>query len=145
MSIAIRSFTKENSFLSNFYPCFVYYKGVRFSSAERAFQAAKCLDRSEWRQFQLCQTNSDAKYLGKHVQLREDWEVIKLNVMYDILKSKFSDPILRYKLIATGDAYLEEGNNHNDRYWGTVKGEGRNELGKCLMKIRQELKEEYKI
>lgn len=138
----INSFTKEYSFLSNFYPCFVYYQGERFSSSERAFQAAKCLDKSQWKQFQLCPTNGDAKNLGKHVDLRPDWETVKIDIMYEILKSKFSDPVLRDKLLNTGYRHLEEGNNHGDRFWGTVKGQGRNELGKCLMKLRNELRGE---
>ena len=61
--------------------------------------------------------------------------------MYEILKSKFSTPRLATMLLNTGDAYLEEGNNHGDRIWGTVKGVGNNSLGKLLMEIRKELKE----
>ena len=144
MDKKINHFTKEYKFLSNFYPCFVYYQGVRFSSSERAYQAAKCEDKTQWKQFQLCQTNSDAKYLGKHVKLRSDWEDIKIKVMYEILKSKFSDPDLKSKLLDTEGSYLEEGNAHGDKFWGTVKGEGRNELGKCLMKLREELKGDSK-
>ena len=53
--------------------------------------------------------------------------------MYELLISKFSDPGLRDKLIATGDAELIEGNNHWDRYWGVCRGEGQNKLWKLLI------------
>ena len=39
---------------------------------------------------------------------------------------------------------LEEGNTWHDTFWGVdaKTGEGQNHLGKILMKIREELKEE---
>ena len=137
----ISSFTGKYEFLSNFYPCFVTYDGQEYGSAERAFQAAKTLDKNERKQFVLCATNAEAKRRGRHVKLRPAWETIKYDVMYEILKSKFSAPRLAVMLLNTGDAYLEEGNNHGDRIWGTVKGVGNNSLGKLLMEIRKELKE----
>ena len=137
----IKSFRKQYYFLSNFYPCTVTYEGETFGSAERAFQAAKCEDKSLWYRFQLAQTEQDAKYFGRHVQLRSDWEQIKDEVMYTVLKSKFETKRLKKLLLETGDAHIEEGNNHGDRYWGTVKGEGRNQLGKTLMRIREELRQ----
>ena len=41
--------------------------------------------------------------------------------------------------MATNDAYLEEGNTWGDKIWGTVNGQGANNLGKILMQIRDEL------
>ena len=43
---------------------------------------------------------------------------------------------LRKKLLETGDRYLEETNWWGDDFWGGCNGEGRNELGKILMKVR---------
>lgn len=77
---------------------------------------------------------------GKRVNLRPDWESIRDDVMYQCLKSKFRDPYLRDLLLNTGDEFIEEGNSHGDRYWGTVNGEGRNVLGYLLMRVREELK-----
>ena len=47
---------------------------------------------------------------------------------------------LAQKLIATGNAYLEEGNQWGDKFWGTVNGTGENMLGKILMKERDILR-----
>jgi predicted NAD-dependent protein-ADP-ribosyltransferase YbiA (DUF1768 family) len=57
------------------------------------------------------------------------------------VRYKFTyDAELRQKLLATGDAILEEGNDWGDRVWGVVDGVGKNRLGKILMKVRDELR-----
>ena len=59
-----------------------------------------------------------------------------------LLRQKFADPALREQLLNTKDSMLIEGNNHGDTFWGVCKGEGQNQLGRLLMKIRQEIIEE---
>lgn len=139
---SIKSFTKEYSFLSNFYGCFINYMGLRFPSVEHAFQAAKSLDPDIRWQFQYCRSAGEAKQRGKMVELRPDWEEVKVQVMTDLIRNKFQCPELKQKLLDTGYAHIEEGNNHGDKFWGTVKGQGQNELGKILMKVRDELRNE---
>jgi len=46
---------------------------------------------------------------------------------------------LAAKLIATAPKHLEEQNDWNDRFWGTVGGFGKNNLGKLLMGVRDRL------
>lgn len=73
--------------------------------------------------------------------MRPDWEEVKYDVMYEIVKAKFiQNPDLKEKLLSTGDEYLVEGNHWGDRTWGQVNGVGKNWLGKILMKVREELK-----
>ena len=71
--------------------------------------------------------------------------------METLIRQKFTRyPELGNKLLETGDAKLIEGNNWNDRFYGAVYDTNRNEwmgenhLGKLLMKIREELKQEAK-
>ena len=62
--------------------------------------------------------------------------------MEDICRAKFTqNEELKKKLIDTGDATLIEGNTWNDTFWGVCNGVGENNLGKILMKIREELKD----
>lgn len=140
----ICSFTGKYAFLSNFYPCMVVYDGMKYPSAEHAFQAAKSLDIDQRIGMAVCPTPGDAKHFGRRLHLREDWEEVKVSVMLAVVRDKFirndADEDIRELLLATGDAYLEEGNTHGDCFWGAVKGEGRNELGKILMQVRDELK-----
>lgn len=63
--------------------------------------------------------------------------------MYEICKAKFTqNEDLKAKLLATGNDILEEGNTWGDRVWGTVNGVGENRLGKILMRVREELRNE---
>lgn len=136
----IKVFKNQYYFLSNFYPCLVEYEGRTYPSSECAYQAAKSLDPEVRRFFETVSNSMSARRWGNKIQLRPDWDIARYDIMYQILKSKFKIPKLRKMLIDTEDAYLEEGNMHGDKYWGTVKGQGQNNLGKLLMKIRDEIK-----
>lgn len=141
---AIKQFRGMYYFLSNFYKCNITYDGITYPSTEAAFQAQKTLDNDEKQKFTTMEP-LDAKRAGKTVKLRPDWEHIKLNIMHDICKIKFSEPELMKKLLDTGDATLVEGNNWNDTYWGVNNngdGYGENYLGIILMQVRDELKRE---
>lgn len=140
----IDSFGGEYSFLSNFHKCKVEFEGMTYHSVEHAFQAAKNPDPEYRRSVAAVGSPVTAKRMGKKTVLRLDREEVKEGIMYELLISKFSDPGLRDKLIATGDAELIEGNNHWDRYWGVCRGEGQNKLGKLLMKVREEVKTDNK-
>lgn len=88
------------------------------------------------------------KYLGSSKGMKvqgyslvEDWDEIKFKVMKQALKMKFDqNPILRRRLLETGNATLVEG-SFWDSYWGTGRdGNGKNKMGKLLMKLRKKLK-----
>ena len=135
----ISSFRGEYSFLSNFYSAPVYFEGSMYSNNESAFQAAKCLDMTVRARFENMDP-STAKRNGRRLPLRSDWEEVKYQVMLTIVRDKFNrNPELGTKLLATGNAYLEEGNTWGDRTWGTVNGVGKNWLGQILMQVREEL------
>lgn len=141
-SNAIKSFSGKWFFLSNFYRCTVPYNGIEYKSSEAAFQAQKTLDDQERLKF-VNVTPSESKHLGRSVKLRSDWEEVKDNIMFDIVKSKFdNNSDLKIELLETGDRDLFEGNTWNDKYWGVVHTEneliGKNNLGKILMKLREE-------
>lgn len=84
-----------------------------------------------------------AKRKGRNVQLRNDWEEVKEQYMYEIVLAKFKqNRDLKKRLLATGTSELIEGNTWGDVIWGMCKGQGENKLGKILMRIRNELKSE---
>jgi ribA/ribD-fused uncharacterized protein len=141
MNKTIDSFRGDYFFLSNFFECSVTYKNLTYTNNEAAFQAQKCVSDSERIQFTKLNP-SEAKKLGRKVTLRKDWESVKIKIMEEIVRAKFvQNPELAQKLIATGNAYLEEGNTWGDKVWGTVNGSGANNLGIILMKVRNELAE----
>lgn len=138
--MAISSFDGRYAFLSNFYPATVFYENRKYPSAEHAFQAAKTQIYEEMIAIQNAETPGRAKRLGRKCTLRPDWELIKDDVMYKIVRDKFTrHPDLSAALLNTGNAELIEGNTWNDCYWGVCDGEGQNHLGQILMKVRNEL------
>lgn len=141
MEKAIRQFRGDFFFLSNFYNCPVTYEQLTYTNNEAAFQAQKCVNDAERIQFMKL-SPSEAKRLGRRVSLRRDWEDVKVSIMEEVVRAKFTQNAeLADKLLATGDAHLEEGNTWGDRVWGTVNGIGANQLGIILMKIRDEIRE----
>ena len=136
--MAIKDFRGEFAFLSNFAPCEVEFEGIKFQSTEAAYQAAKTKDLEARKEFRYLGPG-EAKRLGNKIEMRKDWESIKLGVMEEVLRKKFSTDPYKQRLIDTGDQDLIEENWWNDTWWGVCKGKGLNNLGKLLMKIREEL------
>ena len=130
----------ENRFLSNFYNSPLEYKGIKYPTIEHAFQAQKTTNKTEQLQIANQETPGQAKRLGRKVKMISNWEEIKEQVMYDLVKIKFSNPSLKQKLLNTGEEELIEGNTWNDVFWGVCNGVGKNRLGNILMKVRSELK-----
>jgi len=140
--MAITSFHGEFRWLSNFWPALVTLDGKEFPSVEHAYQAAKTFDIETRERFaNIMLKPGDAKRMGRRVNIRPDWESVKLEVMLNLLREKFKCADMRKKLLATGDAELTEGNNWNDTFWGVCNGRGNNHLGKLLMQVRNELRE----
>lgn len=136
----IRGFAQENRWLSNFESCRVEYENMIYHSSEGAYQAAKTLDLDIRKKF-CSMPPSLCKKEGRKLVIREDWNDVKLQVMKDVLISKFTLNIdLKDKLIATGDKYLEETNWWGDTYWGVCNGIGENNLGIILMNVQNIVK-----
>lgn len=151
-SNVIAEFQGDYRFLSNFYPAVVEFEGITYPTVEHAYQSAKTLDMAERKRIAACATPAEAKRAGRALagvgKQRADWEQVKFDVMEQCVRYKFTHhDELKQKLLATGDATLEEGNNWDDRIWGISppgSGQGDNRLGKTLMKVRDELRADGK-
>ena len=139
---AIHRFSGAYEFLSNFYemPTMILREGLRYRTVEHAFQAAKTLDDKLRGKIRDAATPNQAKKLGRAVKLRSDWNDVRIMVMEDLLRLKFAIPLMRKKLLDTGDLELVEGNDWQDRFWGVCDGQGENQLGKALMRVRDEIR-----
>lgn len=137
----INQFKDNYSFLSNFFPCCVELDGALYPTVEHAFQAAKTTNLED--RIKICAASipGEAKRLGRKLQLRNDWEAVKIEVMKSLLEKKFQLPALREALLATGDQELVEGNYWGDAFWGfdLNNDRGENHLGKLLMDLRGSL------
>ena len=142
----INKFDGKYAFLSNFYECSITYDGLTYCNSEAAFHAQKTLNNDERKRFTTL-TASESKKMGRRITLRNDWELVKIRIMHAICYAKFSqNEDLAEKLLATGDEYLEEGTYWHDNCWGNCYCEkcknitGENRLGKILMQVREELR-----
>ncbi len=135
------SFRGAFDFLSNFYPARVEVGGICYQNAEAAFQAQKCADAADRVAYAELPAVK-AKRKGRQVELRPDWDAMQLSAMEEVVGAKFTqNPDLAARLVATGAMPLVEGNFVGDTFWGVdaKTGKGENNLGKILMKIREEL------
>ena len=134
----IKEFQREYRWLSNFAKVEVYWDNKKFPSVENAYQAAKN-DDIKWHE--LCQTQDEyfIKKASHGIKIRKDWNIKKEPVMFDLLNQKYSQEPFLTKLLDTNNLYLQQGNTHDDKFWGfclkTNKGENR--LGKMIMEIRE--------
>lgn len=137
-------FREEYEFLSNFYPAKMEFEGITYYSAEAAYQAQKCKNPEEKIRFANMYADQAKRY-GRKVEVRKDWDDIKIDVMRRVVTEKFlQHPRLAVRLVETGDKPLKEGNYRHNVFWGVDyrTGEGENHLGKILMELRTKYKAE---
>ena len=129
---------------SNFAASPIRLGGKSWPTSEHYFQAQKFEDEGKREEIRKAKSPMIAARLGRDrkTKLRGDWESVKVSVMTDAVRAKFTQhDDLRAVLLSTGDAKLVE-HTENDDYWGDGgDGSGKNMLGQILMRIRAELKE----
>lgn len=137
------------AFLSNFYVAPVHvsvggYPAAWFATTEHAFAAAKAKTVQAFDEIRHAPTPGTAKARGRHVDLRDDWELIKVQVMRDCVEAKFTQhEDLARRLLETGGARLVEGTLWGDEIWGVNLRKrnrpGLNLLGRILTEKRTAL------
>ena len=143
----ISEFRGKYSFLSNFYSLHkpLRHRGIDYITIEHFYIAMKTTDTDDRRKV-ASHPLKGLKKFGRTLSLRHNWEDIKLEVMERGLRYKFSDKnkVLQRMLLRTKDLYIQEGNMWNDKFWGVClkTGHGSNHLGKLLMKIREDIKDQ---
>ena len=140
-------------FLSNFYPCEIEHQGITYPTVEHYYVSMKVKNDQQIDGKYITMIDcreliakmpqaSKVKQFGKIVKVRRDWDDVKLDIMLWGVREKFKHTDLKDLLLSTGDEELVEGNTWNDTYWGICRGEGQNNLGKILMKVRMELRQQ---
>ena len=136
----IDKFQGKYRWLSNFELAEVVIDGITYQTNEHAYQATKADNLLERLWVASAPTPGKAKKRGALVSKREDWDKIKIDVMYDINLDKFTrHDYLQEKLLATGNAELIEGNEWGDQFWGVTQLGGQNHLGHVIMFVREKL------
>jgi len=138
-TINFYSTTSTYGAFSNFARYPIRLDNKLWPTSEHYYQAQKFTDPAYQERIRKAITPKLAATYGRNpdVQLREDWEQVKNDVMLKVLLAKFTQhETLRLLLISTGDSILCE-HTTNDNYWGDGgNGSGANMLGKLLMQVR---------
>jgi ribA/ribD-fused uncharacterized protein len=139
----IKGFTGNYRWLSNFWPAYILFEGITFPSTEHAYVYSKLMTEVQRNDAVLLQllakSAGEVKRFGRSIPIRKNFDDIKVSVMTEITAAKYStdNPELVEKLLATGDAYIEETNSWEDTFWGvSMEGVGLNNLGKIIMARR---------
>jgi ribA/ribD-fused uncharacterized protein len=138
-------YPREFYVFDNFASFQVDYKGRRWPTSEHAYQASHFFDtapdlveaifeaRSAHEAYKIAKANGD--------KAPANWGEIKVNIMYEICKLKLlQNPYVKDKLLDSGDLDIIE-DSTKDAFWGWgPTRDGRNELGKIWMRLRDELR-----
>jgi len=153
------------TFLSNWIPknLSIKYDGHTFSTSEQLFMYLKAIyfDDAEMA-YEIIEKGGnpkDAKNLGRKIRGYDEglWSPVREEMMYTAIYEKFSQyPDLKKQLLDTKDKILVEGTPFdpiwgvmikwdNDRILDEKNWKGQNLLGKVLMNVRENLRNEILI
>lgn len=128
----------EYGWMSNFAVYFQSCESTWYLTNEHYYQSNKTKDVSLSRWIRLAPTPYAAMMAGRSLrskEVRSDWDEVKVGVMLEGLRMKFSQNIeLKNKLLATGNEDIHE-DSPTDLFWGIL---GKDMLGKLLMQVRDE-------
>jgi ribA/ribD-fused uncharacterized protein len=120
---------------------------ITYLTAENAYQAAKFVEekRRSFTNFAPGEAKLQGQFLDDRLYLKDAWDKVKVAVMKQVLIEKFKNPVLKSKLLETGNKEIIDANWWGDTFWGVYVDEkgnevGENHLGKCIMEVRAELK-----
>lgn len=110
---------------------------------EHAYMSAKS-DDPEWKLFCLTtEKPAEIKRRSHVIELRSDWDDIKIKVMRRCVTEKFTQEPFKTMLLETGTQYIQEGNWWGDRFWGVDLNVsppvGKNMLGILIMEVRNSM------
>ena len=122
--------------------------GCRVKSVENWYQANKAKHHSDFLKI-LNAPIPMSKRLGRKVEMRDDWEQIKFNIMWEGLVAKFTQNQDQLLKLRGWDYEIVEWNNWRDKIWGVpieaistdsnFYGFGMNALGVMLEQIKIQL------
>lgn len=139
---------KEVRFLSNFSKHPVVIDGKRYATSEHYFQAAKFFNTDpKWaEEIRNSPNPAQAAKMGNDrshkIQPKWDEEWAMYHMGRVLLAKALQNKLVKEQILETGDAYIVE-RAPWDAIWGDGKnGDGRNQLGRLWIRVRNRLREE---
>lgn len=144
----MKAFEGDWAFMSNF--THVPHGIHEYPTVEHFFVAMKTTSKVLREHIKVMFSPGQVKRYGRDLDIRSDWNEIKLEVMEYALRIKFKEGTrLAQQLLDTGSDDLVEYNYWHDNFWGEctcsacydlcLDAMSQNHLGILLMKIRNEL------
>ena len=150
---AVSAFRADKNPLSNYFYCSINVDNIMFKTLEHAYQYQKCvfLNRLDLADDILnAETPREAKSISAQLSLHDgmvEWNKVKVDIMGKLLKTKWSNCAqFSHTLMSTAGMTIAEATS--DMFWGVgvapnlaqytkpSKFLGLNQLGKCLMVLR---------
>ncbi len=130
------------NWFSNFEPSELIIEDKNYKSVENWYQANKASNEKDFEAIRVASI-PQSKKLGRTIQVRQDWELIKFDIMFIGLLAKCEQHPNFVQRLKETTGEIVEWNNWNDIIWGaSIKtSTGRNALGIQLMYIRDCLNE----
>lgn len=138
-------YPREFYAFDNFSAFQVDFIDKRWPTSEHAYHAMKFIDTAPEivEEIYAARSPHDAlKIASTHRSRRRgDWDEVKIEIMYEICKCKMlQNPYVLDKLRLSGDLEIVEDSPKDDFWgWGPNRN-GRNELGKIWMRLREEIR-----
>lgn len=127
---------------SNFSLHGIEIDGLYYPTVEHFYQSQKFPDEVYSEKIRKAGTPKDAALMEKTsaVQVRQDWETVKTEIMTIGVRKKFETHDSVKKLLQSTKNLLLIENSPYDNYWGIGRtGTGFNQLGTVLMRVRKSL------
>lgn len=134
---------------SNFYPSMIIMPHpwreteTVYETVEHWYQANKATNEFDHEFVRTAHDAALSKSRGQKIELVDNWDVDKFDIMLAGVRQKFKNVFLRRELLNTGERYIAE-DSPSDFIWGlwnprTGRYNGMNLLGECLMRVREEI------
>jgi ribA/ribD-fused uncharacterized protein len=98
------------NWFSNFTEEPITIDNITYPSVENYYQSQKTVDLGHRKIFETC-TPSQSKFYGRKVNLRPDWENVKVDIMKKALKIKFAKGTDNYNKLLQEKEDIVEWNN----------------------------------
>lgn len=135
----------ELGYLANYSSHGFYKDNIYYKTVEHFYQSEKFDDVNIKAKIISCNTPKEASNIGRdrNLKRKDNFRDKKINVMYEGLYLKFSqNKDIRSKLIETGEKEIREMST-KESFWGIGPNlDGENHIGKLLMKVRKQVKED---
>ena len=143
---------------SNWAPSEITLEGMTFNCVEQYMMYKKAEVAGDTESMQAVMDTpmpNDQKAIGRKIKNYDDakWSAVRYEIVKDAVRAKFTQiPDLQEYLLESGNKHIVEASPY-DAVWGIAMGEddpdrfdeskwrGENLLGKCIMDVRDELRE----